>query len=92
LSEVILYFIPMYTNALSLLKHTFGHIMLRIAVLLFTIINTEFVKFDYCFVCSKENTFNILIFIKPTKVHDKQCLSTAHSSMICMHNSLVKSN
>jgi hypothetical protein len=30
--------------------------------------------FDYCVVCFKENTLNILISIKPTKVHDEQCL------------------
>jgi hypothetical protein len=42
----------------------------------------DFVHFDYCFVCSKENTFNILISSKPTKVHDEQCLLSSHFSMI----------
>jgi hypothetical protein len=46
-----------------------------------------FVHFDYCFVCSKEKKINILISSKPTKVRDELCLSSAHSSMICMYNS-----
>jgi hypothetical protein len=43
---------------------------------------TDFVHFEYCFVCSKENTFNVLISSKPTKVHNEQCLLSSHLSMI----------
>jgi hypothetical protein len=55
--------------------------------ILFTIIIKQSVQYNYCFVCSKENTFNNFIFSKPNKVHNEQCLTSAHSSMIYMYNS-----
>jgi hypothetical protein len=51
------------------------------------IIKKNFVNFDYCFVCSKENTFNILTSSKPTKVYEEHYLSSALSFMIYMYNS-----
>jgi hypothetical protein len=46
-----------------------------VCIFITIIIKTDFVQFDYCSVCFKENTCNIFIFSKPTKVHDEQYVS-----------------
>jgi hypothetical protein len=69
------------------LQCQFLSLLFLYAVCTFIFKKTDFVQFDYCFVCSKENTFNIFIFSKPTKVHDEQSLSSAHSYMKYMYNS-----